>query len=392
MSDSNPFTGTGGQNGQGDQPAPQYGAGETPRYDAPAGQPANPYGTPQYNAPQYNAPQYSSPQYAQQPQQPQQPSGNPFTQPYAGAAPSYTGGSDNGAGNEPPLWMPWYGISFGNAVVRFFKKYAVFSGRASRGEYWWVFLFMFLVNFAFNLLREITDGGFFSLLNTLWSLATIVPMLALSVRRLHDTDKPGPWLLLPYGLIMLGFVLAAFGGASVVYSAMYSTYYGYYNGGMGGSAAMSFIGLLLVVVGCVLDIVLFAMASKPEGARFDRPEGGAPYAGANAYAAANQQNPYQQPQQPYQPNGYAGYQAPGAAPQGTTGAQGAGYQGGYGQPTYAQPTYAQPAYGQPTYGQGYAQQPSQPAQPTQPAQPAQYQEPQQPAEDGGQSPYGDARA
>ena len=40
-------------------------------------------------------------------------------------------------GAEPPLEWPWYGIGFVAAVKRFFKKYATFNGRASRGEYWW---------------------------------------------------------------------------------------------------------------------------------------------------------------------------------------------------------------------------------------------------------------
>ena len=40
-------------------------------------------------------------------------------------------------GGEPPLWAPYYGAPFPAAVKRFFAKYATFSGRASRSEYWW---------------------------------------------------------------------------------------------------------------------------------------------------------------------------------------------------------------------------------------------------------------
>jgi hypothetical protein len=45
----------------------------------------------------------------------------------------------------PPLEMPHYGISFGGAIARGFKKYTLFTGRASRSEYWWWNLFGLLV-------------------------------------------------------------------------------------------------------------------------------------------------------------------------------------------------------------------------------------------------------
>src|SRR6185312_8282818 len=44
-----------------------------------------------------------------------------------------------------PLDQPLYGASFGQAIKRFFTKYATFSGRASRSEYWWVQLFNFII-------------------------------------------------------------------------------------------------------------------------------------------------------------------------------------------------------------------------------------------------------
>jgi hypothetical protein len=53
---------------------------------------------------------------------------------------------------EPPLNMPWYGIGIVDAVKRFFKKYATFNGRASRGEFWWVALAIFIVMFILNLI------------------------------------------------------------------------------------------------------------------------------------------------------------------------------------------------------------------------------------------------
>lgn len=122
-------------------------------------------------------------------------------------------------GAEPPLDWPWYGIGFGAAVKRFFKKYATFNGRASRGEYWWVTLFNLIVVavlYAFMLPGIISattaastggapefGAGYYVVtsLLSLWSLATLVPSIAVAVRRLHDTGRSGWFYLL--GLIPL---------------------------------------------------------------------------------------------------------------------------------------------------------------------------------------------
>ncbi len=77
---------------------------------------------------------------------------------------------------EPPINMPWYGIDFVNAIKRFFTKYATFSGRASRGEFWWVMLFLFLVSFVFNMLTR--ASSFFNVLSAIWGLAILVPQIA----------------------------------------------------------------------------------------------------------------------------------------------------------------------------------------------------------------------
>lgn len=73
------------------------------------------------------------------------------------------------------------------------KKYVVFRGRASRSEFWWWVLAAFGINIVLDILNTATDEklGF---LATIWGLATLIPTLALSVRRLHDTNKPGWWV------------------------------------------------------------------------------------------------------------------------------------------------------------------------------------------------------
>ena len=97
-------------------------------------------------------------------------------------------------------------MQFFEAIKTFWMKYATFSGRARRSEYWFAFLFYAIVYSA----AEIVDpshGDYNSRLAALWSLANTVPLLAIGARRLHDIGKPATnllWFLLPVvGWVML---------------------------------------------------------------------------------------------------------------------------------------------------------------------------------------------
>ena len=80
------------------------------------------------------------------------------------------------------------------------KKYAVFSGRARRTEYWMFVLFNFLAAMAFSFtdvaLGLVDDSGR-GPLNGLYSLAVMLPSLAVGVRRMHDSDHSGWWIIVP---------------------------------------------------------------------------------------------------------------------------------------------------------------------------------------------------
>ncbi len=80
------------------------------------------------------------------------------------------------------------------------RNYAVFEGRARRKEYWLFILFnvlaLILLNIADNLLGTYDEELKTGLLSAIYSLVVIIPSIAVSVRRLHDTDKSGWWLLL----------------------------------------------------------------------------------------------------------------------------------------------------------------------------------------------------
>ncbi|WP_408980934.1 DUF805 domain-containing protein [Pseudomonas sp. B21-035] len=79
--------------------------------------------------------------------------------------------------------------------VELLKKYAMFSGRSRRQEYWLFILVTFLVYMLVPYLdRELRTGTLFAYL---YSVALLVPGIAVAVRRMHDTDRSGWWLLFP---------------------------------------------------------------------------------------------------------------------------------------------------------------------------------------------------
>ncbi|MDY0106928.1 MAG: DUF805 domain-containing protein [Giesbergeria sp.] len=79
-------------------------------------------------------------------------------------------------------------MDFFQAIQSCLGQYATFSGRASRSEFWWFFLFQVLVMAATSLLGDVAYG--------LASLALMLPALAVGTRRLHDIGRTGWWQLL----------------------------------------------------------------------------------------------------------------------------------------------------------------------------------------------------
>ena len=95
-----------------------------------------------------------------------------------------------------------------------YKKYAVFSGRARRKEYWFFSLFLaityvllMIVDGITGTLDPMSDLGLFS---GIYVLGSILPSIAVSVRRLHDTDRSGWWFLISLIPLIGGIVLLVF--------------------------------------------------------------------------------------------------------------------------------------------------------------------------------------
>ncbi len=142
--------------------------------------------------------------------------------------------------SEPALWAPYYGASIGTAFARFWRKYATFSGRASRSEYWWwqliYFIYIVVVEIALVSAGTVATSvnsaaspspAYYLIVVVIWviSLGTLIPSLAVVWRRLHDTNRSG-------------------------------AYY--------------FLGLI-PFAGPIILLVFLASASNPAGARFDQP-------------------------------------------------------------------------------------------------------------------------
>ena len=107
-------------------------------------------------------------------------------------------------------------MGFMDALTTVFRtKYATFSGRASRSEYWWAYLGYFVIATVLQIFALVggiilIDAGELALLPTLIALvgivALIIPTIAVSVRRMHDTGKSG-WMLLILIIPCIGFIL-----------------------------------------------------------------------------------------------------------------------------------------------------------------------------------------
>ena len=193
------------------------------------------------------------------------------------------GGWQPGSAGPAPLHLPQYDATIVQAASRFWRKFAVFSGRASRSEYWWWALIAFVISFALQLVGSLVYGGGFVLDPTdtsldlrqvllpavpslVWSLATVVPTLAVTVRRLHDTNRSGWWYLL-----VLPTLVAL---VPLVYGVLALTADELGGGGdVSGGAVGALIGALVLFliggIGGVVVLIFCILGPDPRGPRVD---------------------------------------------------------------------------------------------------------------------------
>jgi uncharacterized membrane protein YhaH (DUF805 family) len=93
------------------------------------------------------------------------------------------------------------------------KKYVEFSGRARRKEYWMFVLINVIISLILSILDSIigtTAGGGIGVLSSIYSLAVLLPSLGVTVRRLHDTNRSGWWILIALIPIIGAIILIVF--------------------------------------------------------------------------------------------------------------------------------------------------------------------------------------
>jgi uncharacterized membrane protein YhaH (DUF805 family) len=94
-------------------------------------------------------------------------------------------------------------VGFFEAIAAGFSSYVTFSGRAVRSEYWYWVLFVSSVGVAIYLIDLAIFRSHHGPVETIWHLTTIVPGLAVAVRRLHDMNRSGWWLLVVLAVVVL---------------------------------------------------------------------------------------------------------------------------------------------------------------------------------------------
>lgn len=221
-----------------------------------------------------------------------------------------------------PLNQPLYGAGPNDAITRFFKKYTVFKGRASRSEFWWVIALIVAINLFTNAIAKFsyTTG---IVLEWMWFLAIVVPFMALCARRAQDTNRPGG---VGIAFVVCYYLMLIAGTYSGITTRQYIGRIPTQD--LTARILPASVFTILIGIPILVLFIFLVLKSNPMGVRFDdgnynartfaaqqTPYGSAsPYAPAASYAPANpvaqaQQQPvYMAPAQPIQQVQPAGVQ------------------------------------------------------------------------------------
>jgi len=135
------------------------------------------------------------------------------------------------------------------------QKFAQFSGRAPRAEYWWFYLFVLIAYIVAvmvdSMLGSSLVGPYGILTGLLW-LVLIVPTIAVGVRRLHDTNRTGWWILAPIVPYVIGFAMMGPAALDPEGAGMAAA---------GGAMIFMLIGMVMAIV-----IFVFTVLRGTEGA------------------------------------------------------------------------------------------------------------------------------
>jgi uncharacterized membrane protein YhaH (DUF805 family) len=189
-------------------------------------------------------------------------------------------------------------MTFTQAVRSVLSSYATFSGRARRSEYWWFYLFTILVAITTSVIDAVLNTAFdneIGIVGTITSLALLLPTLAVTARRLHDTGRAGWWMLLP--AIPLVATIAA--GFAAVFLIAFSTNVDS-NPEVAVIALLGVCVLLTLAAGITLTVFL-CLNSKPEANKYGpspKQPRTLPTGPEGHYPPTGHGTPYGYPQQP----------------------------------------------------------------------------------------------
>jgi len=137
-----------------------------------------------------------------------------------------------------------------------FKRYFDFSGRSSRSELWWFFLFTTLSGYLLQFISFATLSPIIAILLIIWTLFLMIPQISVQVRRLHDLNRSGLWLLMFYGLYFLAAIFIFFG---IILIEM---------GNFGGSGMMIILFLVICIGVPIWQIVWYCLPPVDQDNRF----------------------------------------------------------------------------------------------------------------------------
>ena len=147
-------------------------------------------------------------------------------------------------------------MTFTDSIKVCFQKYIDFNGRAPRSEYWWFILFSVVSQAIVNVIPLVSFVGW------MYGLVLLLPFLAVTVRRLHDTGRSAWWLL-----IYVAIIIAIIVGLIVLIITLFAGFELWFSGGTKWDSdlvgAGLIVSLILFAVGIVGVITLLVLCAQP---------------------------------------------------------------------------------------------------------------------------------
>ena len=160
------------------------------------------------------------------------------------------------------------------AYTQVLQKYIAFAGRAPRSEFWWFMLVQGIIGVVASVLSGVVSDSI-GLLWTLYFLVTVIPSIAVSIRRLHDTGRSAWWLAMGAVPATFAIILVMGGIYLLALGCLVGFLVGFIEVFTGGSDAAEFwglcwlgylsvvFGLLLIIPSSILAIVLVVLLALP---------------------------------------------------------------------------------------------------------------------------------